>query len=160
MITLRQPKTICLTLTLIVLLGVNQSAAAPNEPNHEINSQLSLQTMVCYVDNIDFSIDVPMPSEWSLDKIEETSMRICNSVQKLAPPKAVCDTDMNCVRWDRYHQYGIKTIFVAEDRFQDGEELLLQVTCESGVVWYITDPTKMKTCCKIKIIPHQELSKP
>ncbi len=133
--------TLLVTLILVTTPLANNTAAAnsSNEPNFNLNLEMDLQTLVCYVDNIDFSIDVPMPSEWSLDKIEETSMHICNSIQKIETtyPQAVCDTDMHCAHYDNYKTRGVKSIFKAPNYMQNVNETVMEIKCHyNNTTWY------------------------
>ncbi len=151
MITLRHTKLIWLALTLMITTLGNHTASASNEPNILFNSQLSLQRMVCYINNIQFSIDVPMPSEWSLDKIEQTSANICNSIletetiyiESSNQPEAVCDTDMNCLHYDKYKNEGVKRIFVAPDHLQNTNNTVLQIQCHNNETTWYTDRIPM-----------------
>ncbi len=145
--------TLLVTLMLVTTPMTNNTAAAnsSNEPNLNLNLEMDLQTLVCYINNFQFSIDVAMPTHWSMNEIELESARICNSIQEteMTYQQAVCDTDMNCERFDRYKSKGVMTVFTAPNHLQNVEKTVLEITCyRNNSTWYTDRIQMLNTICQ------------
>ena len=135
--------------------------------------EMSNQMMMCEFDGKELLITVPMPDEWSKEKLEEACMSICNSIRLAGPihvirpvskkeaPKetiaeAVCDTDYNCeVLWEKYKTFNIKSIYTAPDNRQRNEKHepnVLEITCkDNDIKRYTAVEEELPSICQAAI---------
>ncbi len=150
-------------LVLTFMLSTTTSLAGDKNPAENSNF-LSLQQIVCYFQDTQFMIEVPMPDKWDLPTMELMSQMICNSVHETTTVEmknehltidedvtiAVCDTDTSCMLWDKYKKYGIKYIYTAPEHRHDpkDEYNTWEVHCTNhGMIQYSVLDAELELVC-------------
>jgi hypothetical protein len=139
-------KTALMAATLLMTTTLPYSNALAAEG-------LSYERIECFFYDTPIELAVMMPATFTQEQREVESARVCNSIKltrmnraTLLTTDAVCDTDMNCEYWDRYHKNGIEKIFVAYD---DDVTRTLVVMCKDIFELQFTDdPSELKTICE------------
>lgn len=125
-------KNLCNTLTQVIKndgkIDVNES----NEDEDQFDAE----------EKKEMAKNVPQSTITNAKKIQLTE-------DKSNTHQAVCDTDYNCeVLWEKYHQYGIAKIFVAEDARQRKDVNVLEIQCEQdNIIRYTATESELPTIC-------------
>ena len=116
---------------------------------------LSYERLECVINDTPFRLTIMMPSSFTAEQKEAEAQKVCDSIEParldratLEATRAVCDTDMNCEYWDRYHQYGLEKIFVAYDDEETNERVLVILCKDNPTPIFTNNPDKLKTICE------------